>query len=75
MKLCAYIYCSAPRLIHTRMHHMHTQDGKEKSILDKDKEAQALLEMASKPMHSAWLREPSEDNTEDNSGLTGEERA
>ena len=63
------LQCTAPHastLMYAPLAHMHTQDGKEKSILDKDKEAQALLEMASKPMHSAWLREPSEDNTEDN---------
>ena len=42
--------------------HTHTQEGREKSILDKDKEAQALLEMASKPMHSAGLREPTEES-------------
>ena len=73
--MCVHLLQRTTPHPHSCMHHMHTQDGKEKSILDKDKEAQALLEMASKPMHSAWLREPSEDNTEDNSGLTGEERA
>lgn len=57
---------------HTCMCTPQTQDEREKSILDKDKEAQALLEMASKPMHSAGLREPTEESVGEDPRQTGE---
>lgn len=63
-KLLCAMHVSVPQSLHLTHSHTHgrmrTQEGREKSILDKDKEAQALLEMASKPMHSAGLREPTE---------------
>ena len=37
------------------------QSGQTKSILDKDKSAQAILDMAGKTRHSEGLREPEDD--------------
>lgn len=37
------------------------QDENKKSILDADPEAQAMMEMTGKTLHSQGLREPEED--------------
>jgi len=43
-----------------------SQTKGKKSILDVDPEAQALLEMTGKSRHSEGLREPIEDEDDDN---------
>ena len=42
-------------------HTVLLQEGDQRSILDKDKIAAHLLEMAGKKLHSEGLREPEED--------------
>lgn len=54
-KNCVFIFCTYYFALQGE------EGGAKKSILDVDPEAQALMEIAGKTMHSQGLREPEDD--------------
>lgn len=63
---CSWILINSQWHCKLTLFYFASQTKGKKSILDVDPEAQALLEMTGKSRHSEGLREPIEDEDDDN---------